>query len=99
NDPLPELDFEGKIFVFTGNIENGKDHCIKIIEKLGGSTKKKASRNTDYLVVATKGSDRYQRGDYGKNMEKSMNSRDQNGKPCIIPESYWRADERVSNLL
>lgn len=78
NNPVKELnksvvEFEGKSFCLSGNFSYGPKAKVEeyIISK-GGTIDKKVKKSTDYVVVATSGSDRYSNGSYGSKVKAAM---------------------------
>ena len=66
NDPVPNIIFNGKSFVFSGSFLIGsRKVCEKATKLMDGEFHKKVTSQTDYLIVGSKGSDRFKEGDYG----------------------------------
>lgn len=67
-------EFEGKKFVLSGDFTHGSKNDVgEYIEQHGGIVCKSGpSRNTDYVVVGSKGSDFYALGNYGTKVKKAL---------------------------
>ncbi len=86
DDPVPEIIFPGRNFIFTGTFESGtRKQCVTVAEKMGAHT----SSGTDYLVVGSKGCANWGEGSFGRKMESAMLKRMEYGHPKIICESDW----------
>jgi len=89
DNPPPQIVTEAKSFCFTGKFEIGtRKLCQEIIERSGGSPEKGVTGNLDYLVIGTKGSSCWARGEYGNKIQKAILLRRQNGKPAIVSEKH-----------
>jgi DNA ligase (NAD+) len=92
--PQPEVIFNGKSFLFTGQFISGsRKDCQKAVNLRGGITtdQKQASQMIDYLVVGSEGSKVWSKGSYGNKIEAAILARREHGKPSIISEEHWVA--------
>ena len=93
DDPQPEIQFEGRIFMFTGKFEYGsrKDCQVAVMER-GGIAPKKASVSSgvDYLIVGSEGSKAWKGGNFGTKIASAIASRKESGSPAIISEEHFR---------
>lgn len=90
NDPLPEISFEGRSFLFTGTCAFGtRKQCNEATEVLGGAIAKSVTKKLDYLVLGTYVTDSWAHETFGRKIEKAMEYRD-NGIPiAILTEEHW----------
>lgn len=93
----PEIQFEGRTFVFTG--ESYRATRAEIHEKiisLGGKAKTAVSKKTDYLVVGNAGNPCWAFSCYGRKVEEAIAFRKQGAKLLIVNETdFWDAVEDV----
>ncbi len=90
----PPVLFEGRVFIFTGEFEFGtRTRCERAVRERGGVIPniKEVSHVIDYLVVGSKGSERWKHETYGSKIEAAIVERHTHGKPAIITEGHWRA--------
>lgn len=94
NDPAPKIDFEDKIFCFTGTFASyNRDECTKIIENLGGVVAKNITQKTDYVVIAKYATETWKHTKFGNKIKKAIEYRDEKGLPiALISEDYWLAE-------
>ncbi|MDE0072899.1 MAG: BRCT domain-containing protein [Gammaproteobacteria bacterium] len=92
DDPLPELHFADRVFVFTGRFAFGpRTTCWSETEKMGGIPQKRITFKTDYLVIGTLASQNWKHGAFGRKIQKAVHYRAQSGRPAIITEDHWAA--------
>jgi NAD-dependent DNA ligase len=90
NDPMPEIIFEGKTFLFTGTCAYGtRKQCQKAIEMLGGINAKSVTKKLDYLVLGTYVTDSWAHETYGRKIEKATEYRDKGVPLVITTEELW----------
>ena len=92
---FPEIQFEGKIFCFTGDSYRAtRAEMTAIVEHLGGIVRSSVSKKTDYLIVGTAGNECWKYACYGRKIETAMNLRKSGAHVCIINEiDFWDAVE------
>lgn len=92
DDPLPEIEFPGRTFLFTGTCAFGtRRQCQQAIEELGGINAAGVTKKLNYLVLGTYVTDSWAHENFGRKIEKAMVYRD-NGIPlAIVSESHWIA--------
>jgi NAD-dependent DNA ligase len=89
-EPAPEIIFEGKKFVVTGNFATGnRKEVTRRIEALGGIVKKDVIKAIDYLVIGEVGSRDWMHSSFGRKIEKAVNYRETGLPISIITEEYW----------
>lgn len=90
NDPLPEIDFPGKTFLFTGTCAYGtRKKCHQITEELGGIIAKGVTKNLDYLVLGSYVTDSWVHESFGRKIEKAMGYRNEGLPIVILSEDHW----------
>ena len=89
--PMPEIDFDGSLFLFTGRFAYGpRKSCIATVEALGGEAASSVVQKLDYLVIGTFSSADWIHTNYGRKIEKAVAYRDEKGLPlAIISEQHW----------
>jgi NAD-dependent DNA ligase len=69
----PQIEFRGKEFLFTGDMDFGsRSKAEKAVLERGGLLSKSCSKKTHYLVVGNLGSEAYKYGRYGTKIEKAL---------------------------
>lgn len=90
--PVPNVTFEGKLFLFTGTCAFGtRKQCQEAVESLGGVIAKGVTKKLDYLVLGTYVTDSWVHESYGRKIEKAMNYRSVGVPLSIITEEHWVA--------
>lgn len=90
DDPVPNMDFDGTSFVFTGKFSSGtRAECQEAVQSFGAICQKSVNRSTDYLIIGSEGSGNWAEGSHGRKIEKAMILRMETGKPTIVSESDW----------
>ncbi len=96
NDPLPNIDFEGSQFLFTGTCAFGtRKQCNQATEDLGGEIANGVTKKLNYLVLGTYVTDSWAHETFGRKIEKAMDYRSKGLPVAIIPEEHW---VRLGNL-
>jgi NAD-dependent DNA ligase len=92
DDPLPEIEFEGKCFAFTGRFDFGsRKACQEAVLSRGGLISDGVTSMTDVLVVGSDANPTWSHGSYGNKIQAAMVKRMHHGKPVIIPEAFWKS--------
>ncbi len=92
DDPAPQIEFEGRSFMFTGKFSFGsRNACQSAVTNRGGiaPSQKSVTREIDYLVIGTEGSNSWKRGSYGNKIEAAVLARREHGTPAIVSEEHW----------
>lgn len=88
--PLPEIDFSGKSFLFTGTCAFGtRKQCQEAINTLGGENAKGVTKNLDYLILGTYVTDSWVHESFGRKIEKAITYRDSGIPISIVTEEHW----------
>ena len=91
DSPTPAIVYEGMAFCFTGKFDTGsRSDCKNEVRERGGKTAGSVSRDVDYLVVGTKGSAVWKRGNHGGKIVQAINIRRETSRPAIVSEDAWR---------
>lgn len=90
NDPLPEIEFPGKTFLFTGTCAYGtRKQCHQVTEELGGVIAKGVTKNLDYPVLGSYVTDSWAHESFGRKIEKAMGYRNGGLPIVILSEDHW----------
>jgi len=90
DDPVPDVEFDGKVFVLTGVFTFAdRPSCSKIIEDLGGIVKGNVTKATDYLIIGEVASEEWVHTNYGRKIEKAIEYRDRGIGVKIVSETHW----------
>lgn len=88
--PLPNIIFEGNLFLFTGTCVYGtRKQCQTAIENLGGVNATGVNKKLNYLVLGTYVTDSWVHENYGRKIEKAMQYRDEGVPIKIVTEEHW----------
>lgn len=90
--PQPNVEFNRRVFMFTGRFEFGSRSACQcaVIERGGAApSQKTVSKDVDYLVIGYEGSKFWKRGSYGNKIEAAILARREHGSPAIISEEHW----------
>lgn len=84
----PEIEFEDKLFCFTGASNNTtREGFNNIITSLKGEFRNSVSSKTDYLVIGNGGNPCWAYSCYGRKVEQALNLRKKGSKIVIIHEN------------
>jgi len=99
DEPLPTVQFEDRVFVFTGEFAHGKRrYCEELVKSRGGTVSKSGFffEDVDYLVVGELGSSQYTEqikgNSYGTKELLAIAARHLHGTPAIISEKLWLSE-------
>lgn len=88
-DPMPDIDFLGRQYAFTGTFSYGKrKDCEQAIELLGGSCGT-VGKKTDVLVIGAYATDSWKHSSMGAKILKASALRDEGIPISIISEAHW----------
>ncbi|KAA0257562.1 NAD-dependent DNA ligase [Deferribacter autotrophicus] len=90
-NPLPEIEYEGRVFCFTGQLASmPRSKAAKIVEQKGGIFKKDFSKQVNYLVVGIISNPNWKHSTHGRKIEKALTYINNEGLDIkIIPEEHW----------
>lgn len=93
----PEIEFEDKVFCFTGaSYKATRAELADIVSSHGGLPRDGVSRKTNYLIVGNDGNPCWAYSCYGRKIEEAINLRREGFKLQIVNETdFWDA---VSDL-
>lgn len=90
DDPPPAINFENKIFLFTGTFAFGtRRQCQAAIEQLGGINASSVNKSVNYLILGTYVTDSWVHETYGRKIEKAIEYRNLGIPIAIITEEHW----------
>lgn len=88
--PEPEVKFEGKTFVFGGEMAYGPTHqCEREVIELGGSCERGVNRRTDYVVIGLLAADDWTQGAFGSLIDEVVQYRSRGVPIAVITEEHW----------
>lgn len=97
NDPLPEVNFEGASFLFTGTCAFGtRKQCNDATQSLGGTVAKSVNKNLNYLVLGTYVTDSWVHETFGRKIEKAVEYRDSGVPIAILTEEHWASSGNLA---
>ncbi|KRW57867.1 BRCT domain-containing protein [Pseudomonas sp. TTU2014-080ASC] len=89
--PAPELEWEGRLFVFTGVMAYGpRKDCEALVTERGGRIAPSVSKKISYLVVGGVGNEQWLHSTYGTKIKKAVEIREAGGNISIISEEHWQ---------
>lgn len=95
--PPPTVDFEGMIFVFTGDFAFGeRTECERLVQSLGGEAKGTVTLSTRYVVVGELGSEAWITSAYGRKIERAIELRASGTSIAVVTEAHWLEQARAS---
>ena len=90
DDPVPEVEFEGRKFCLTGNFSGDRRDCAARIKVLGGMIQTTVSGKTDYLVIGEYASPAWKQSSYGGKIEKAVELKRMEKGIRVISEQWLR---------
>ncbi len=89
--PAPELQWDGRLFVFTGIMAYGpRKACEALVLERNGQIGAGISKKLDYLVVGTIGNDQWLHSTYGTKIKKAVELREAGTPLAIVGEEHWQ---------
>ncbi|MBU1329441.1 MAG: BRCT domain-containing protein [Gammaproteobacteria bacterium] len=91
NAPVPNLEWDGRLFVFTGTMAYGpRKECQKLVEERGGIIGSGVSKKIHYLVIGSIGNEQWRHSSYGLKIMKAVELRDAGTPIAIVGENAWQ---------
>ncbi|NJD19504.1 MAG: hypothetical protein FIA95_09530 [Gemmatimonadetes bacterium] len=88
--PEPDVVFEGRTFVFAGEMTYGpRRACEREVEELGGTCEHTVSRRTDYLVLGGLSASEWTQEGFGAQVDEVVRMRARGVRIAIISEEHW----------
>jgi len=88
--PEPEVAFEGRTFVFAGEMAYGPAHaCEREVQELGGTCDRAVTRRTDYLVIGAVAAVDWSQAEFGHLVDEAVQHRARGVPVAIITEECW----------
>lgn len=89
--PAPELEWNGRLYVFTGVMAYGpRKDCEALVIDRGGQIGSGVSKKIHYLVVGTVGNDQWLHSTYGTKIKKAVDLREAGAQISIVSEEHWQ---------
>lgn len=91
NQPLPDIEWNGRLFVFTGVMAYGpRKNCQQLVIERGGEISKGVSKKIHYLVVGSVGNEQWRHSSYGLKIMKALELREAGAPIAIVSEDHWQ---------
>ncbi|MCQ2995055.1 BRCT domain-containing protein [Pseudomonas syringae] len=91
NAPVPDLEWAGKMFVFTGVMAYGpRKECEALIEARGALIGSGVSKKVHYLVVGSIGNEQWRHSTYGTKIMRAVELREAGVPIAIVGEDHWQ---------
>lgn len=91
NDPIPELDWLDRVFLFTGVMAYGpRKDCELLVTERGGVIGNSVSKKVHFLVVGSIGNEQWLHSSYGTKIKKAVELRNSGVPIAIISETHWQ---------
>ena len=91
NSPVPDLVWDGRMFVFTGVMAFGpRKDCKALVEERGGLIGGSISKKVHYLVVGSVGNEQWRHSTYGTKIMKAVELREAGASIAIVSEDHWQ---------
>lgn len=89
--PAPELQWNGRLFVFTGVMAYGpRKDCEALVIDRGGQIGARVSKKIHYLVVGAIGNEQWLHSTYGTKIKKAVELREAGAPLAIVSEEHWQ---------
>ena len=87
----PEIEFQGRMFCFTGKSERAtRDTFIQTVANLGGRASRGMTRSVNYLIVGADGNPCWAYACYGRKVEAAVKLRKEGAPLLIVHENdFW----------
>lgn len=97
----PSIEFEGKVFCFTGaSDKTTREGFSNIVTSLKGEFRNGVSAKTDYLIIGGAGNPCWAYSCYGRKVEQAISLRKKGKKVIIIHEcDFWTSIEHLSERI
>lgn len=90
--PQPDVTFEGRTFVFAGDMLYGPlRSCEREVVELGGEAERTVSKRTDFVVIGGLASAEWSQEGFGTLVDDVVQLRSRGAKIAIISEEHWAA--------
>jgi hypothetical protein len=88
--PAPPIVLGSRHFVLTGQFITGtRSHCEGLVTTRGGTCQSTPTRQTNYLVIGSIGSEQWAHSAYGRKIERAIALRDAGQPIGIVAEEHW----------
>ena len=90
--PEPAVVFEGKTFVFAGEMAYGPTRaCEREVLELGGTCERAVNRRTDYVVIGSLAATDWAQSEFGSLVDEVVQYRARGVPIAVITEEHWAA--------
>lgn len=89
--PAPELQWNGRLFVFTGVMAYGpRKDCEALVLERNGQIGAGVSKKIHYLVIGSIGNEQWLHSTYGTKIKKAVELREAGTPIAIVSEEHWQ---------
>ncbi|WP_338490413.1 BRCT domain-containing protein [Pseudomonas trivialis] len=90
NDPVPDLAWPDRVFLFTGVMAYGpRKDCESLVLERGGMIGNSVNKKLHFLVVGSIGNEQWLHSSYGTKIKKAVELRNSGVPIAIISENHW----------
>lgn len=90
--PEPEVVFDGRTFVFAGEMAYGPTHqCEREVVELGATCERSVNRRTDYVVIGALAATDWSQAAFGALVDEVVEYRRRGVPIAVITEEHWAA--------
>ena len=91
NNPCPELEWNGNLYLFTGVMAYGpRKECQQLVIERGGQIASSISKKVHYLVIGSVGNEQWRHSSYGLKIMKAVELRESGVPISIVGEDHWQ---------
>lgn len=91
NDPFPDLEWNGNVYLFTGVMAYGpRKVCQELVIERGGQVASGISKKVHYLVIGSVGNEQWRHSSYGLKIMKAVELREAGSPISIVSENHWQ---------
>jgi hypothetical protein len=90
--PEPPVVFDGRTFIFAGQMAYGPTHqCEREVVELGATCERSVNRRTDYVVIGALAATDWAQADFGPLVDEVVEYRRRGVPIAVITEEHWAA--------
>jgi len=90
--PEPDITFEGRTFLFAGEMAYGPEHaCEREVQELGGTCERTVNRRTDFVVIGAVAATEWDQAGFGAILNEVVQYRARGVPIAVVSEEHWTA--------